>query len=109
MNTKATNQPHVDPAHLADLGVTACTSCMASTEVVGPLTTDGFYEGYCRHCTHKLAVHDILAEEARDLLRSWIDARYKSYSRDELEGALEEGLDMLMDRIDKAESDAAQA
>ena len=59
-----------DPANPRGLGVTRCTACGQSVEVVGPLRQDE----HCGVCGHELDRYNVLTDELRRIVAPWVAA-----------------------------------
>ena len=64
----------VDPANPRGFGVTCCTCCGQSVDIVGRLGAVKGYVDTCDYCAHGLERYELLADELEALVDPWIRA-----------------------------------
>lgn len=60
----------LDPANPNGLGISCCTACGQTVDVVGQLRPDG----HCGVCGDELDRYDVLTDELRRVIEPWIVA-----------------------------------
>lgn len=93
----------VDPANPRGFGVTHCTCCGQSVDIVGRLGGVKGDAGTCDYCAHGLQRYELLADELETLVAPWIRVcREREVSDRDIEDFCEIVLQRCLDHVAEA-------